>query len=42
MCFDFLYKLFPETFRILRRIQRENIIYVHMSSCKVPVILVIF
>jgi hypothetical protein len=31
---------FPETFRILRRIQREDIIYVHMSSCTVPVIYV--
>jgi hypothetical protein len=35
-------KLFSETFLIMRRIQRDTIINVHKSSCKVPVILVIF
>jgi hypothetical protein len=40
MCVDFLYKF--ETFLILRKIQRDIIINVHRSSCKVLVILVIF
>jgi hypothetical protein len=40
MSFDFLYNFFSETFIILRRTQRDTIINVHRSSCKVPVILV--
>ena len=39
MCFVFLSKL-SETFLILWRIQRDMIIKVHMSSCKVHIILV--
>ena len=38
MCFDFLYKLLCATFLILRKLQRDIIINVHRSSCKVPVI----
>ena len=41
MCFDFPATLCV-TFLIVRRIRRDNIINVHRSSCKVPVILVRF
>jgi hypothetical protein len=40
--FWFPLQLLSETFLILRRIQRDIIINVHRSSCKVPVILVRF
>ena len=40
LCFDILYKFFYETFHILRRIQRDTIINVRRSACKVPVIIV--
>jgi hypothetical protein len=42
MCFDFLYNFCLETVLILRRTERDMIIYVYWSSCKVPVILVRF
>jgi hypothetical protein len=32
----------PETFLILRRVNRDSVINVHTYSCKVPVILVRF
>ena len=38
MCFDFLYNF--ETFLIVRRIQRDIVINVKTSLCKIPVILV--
>jgi len=37
-CFDFLFTLF-ETFLNIRRTERDIVINVHKSSCKVPVIL---
>jgi hypothetical protein len=40
MCFDFYLQILSETFLILRNNQRDTVIYVHRSSCKVPVILV--
>jgi hypothetical protein len=40
--FDFSLQLLFETFLILRRIQRDIVINVYSSSCKVPVILVTF
>jgi hypothetical protein len=40
--FWFSVQLLSETFLILRRIQRDIIINVHRSSCKVPVILARF
>jgi hypothetical protein len=42
MCVLFSLQLLPETFHIIRKIQRGNIINVHMSSSKVPVILIRF
>ena len=42
MCVLFSNELLPETFIMLRRIQRVVVINVRMSSCKVPVILVGF
>jgi hypothetical protein len=42
VCPDFLFNFFPEKFTILRRIQRDNVINVHMSPCKEPVIAVRF
>jgi len=41
VCFDFLY-IFCENFLFLRRIQRDAILNVHRSSCKVPILLVRF
>jgi len=38
--FWFSLQLFSETFLVLRRIERDMIINVHRSACKVPVILV--
>jgi len=38
--FSFALQLLSEIFLILRRIQRDMIISVHRSSCKVPAILV--
>ena len=40
--FDFLYDFLSEIFLILRRIERDVIIKVRRSSCKVPVLIVIF
>jgi hypothetical protein len=40
--FWFSLQLLSETFLILRRIQRDIIINVHRSSCRVPVVLVRF
>jgi hypothetical protein len=42
VCVDFLYNFFSETLLIPRGIQRDIIINVHTSSCKVPVIIVGF
>jgi hypothetical protein len=42
VCFDFLYNFFSEIFLIIRRIKRNININVHLSSCKVPVIIVRF
>jgi hypothetical protein len=42
VCFDFLYKILSEIVSIPRRIKRDIIKNVHRSSCKVPIILVIF
>ena len=39
---DFLYNFLSDTFLILRKIQRDIIISVQRSSCKVPAILVRF
>jgi hypothetical protein len=42
-CVFWLYlQIFSETFLILRRIQRDTVVNVHMCSCKVLVILVRF
>jgi hypothetical protein len=40
--FCFSVQLLSETFLIIRRIERDIIINVHRSSCKVPVIVVRF
>ena len=40
--FRFSLQRFPETFLILRRIERDAIKSVCQSSCKVPIILVVF
>jgi hypothetical protein len=40
MCFFIFSTNLSETFLILRRIQRDTVINVHRSSCKVPAILV--
>ena len=37
--FDFLYNILSETFVILRKIQRDVIINVKTTLCKVPVII---
>jgi len=42
MCFDFLYKFFPEIFPIQRRIRWEIIIKVYQSSRESQIILVRF
>jgi hypothetical protein len=42
VCFDFLDKLLPETFLIVRRIQWDVIIKVNKLSCKVSIIIVGF
>jgi hypothetical protein len=42
LAFWFSLQLLSETFLILKRIRRHTAINVHMSSCKVPVILVRF
>ena len=39
VCFPFFVQFLPETFLILRRIQRDITVNIHTSSCKVPVIL---
>ena len=40
MCVLLPLQLLPETFRILRRIERDLMENVYRSSCKVPVIIV--
>jgi hypothetical protein len=42
MCVNSLYNYFSETFLILRRIEQYIVLNAHTSSCKVPIILVIF
>jgi hypothetical protein len=42
ICFDFFLQSMSETFLILRSIQRDIIMNVHMSSCKIPVFLIRF
>jgi hypothetical protein len=42
MCVLIFSTTLSETFLILRRFQRDIVIYVHRSSCKIPVILIRF
>jgi len=42
VCFDFPYNFFSANLLILRGIQQDIVINVHMPSCEVPAILVSF